>query len=197
MDENRSPMRLGDELGAFIWETVKVVVISLAIIIPVRYYLIQPFFVRGDSMKPNFQDKDYILVDKIDYRLNKPERGDVIVFRYPLDPKEYFIKRIIALPGETIGIQNNTVTIFNAQNPEGFVLDETYLPKTQETVGTMRVKLDNSEYFVMGDNRLFSSDSRRWGPLNRSYIAGRAWLRLWPLEKAQFIPDVKYTPAQG
>jgi len=196
MDENHKPIHLSEELGAFIWETVKVVIISLAIIIPVRYYLIQPFFVRGDSMKPNFQDKDYILVDKLDYRLNKPERGDVIVFRYPLDPKEYFIKRIIALPEETINIQANTVTIYNTQNPEGFVLDESYLPETQETVGTMRVKLDANEYFVMGDNRLFSSDSRRWGPLNRSYIAGRGWLRLWPLNKIEIINDVQYSPVK-
>ncbi|MDP2629228.1 MAG: signal peptidase I [Candidatus Harrisonbacteria bacterium] len=195
MHEENTKMRLGSELGTFVWEVIKIVVISLAIIIPVRYYLVQPFFVRGDSMLPNLEDKDYILVNKLQYRLSNPERGDVVVFRYPLDPKEYFIKRVIGLPGETVVIQNNRVTIFNNQNPNGVILEEDiYLPGGQETLGSIRTKLDPNEYFVMGDNRLHSSDSRRWGELNKSYIAGKAWVRLWPLNKIAKVPHVIYSP---
>lgn len=192
MPEHPGRLRFSEEFSSFIWETIKVVVISLVIIVPIRYYLIQPFFVKGSSMVPNFIDKDYVLVDKLHYRLDQPTRGDVIVFRYPLDQREYFIKRIIALPGETIDIQNDKVTIYNAQRPEGFVLNEYYLSPDQETTGTVRMKLDDNEYFVMGDNRLHSSDSRRWGLVNRTLISGKAWLRLWPFDKVQFIPDAKY-----
>src|SRR3990167_6829816 len=98
------------ELLAFIWETTKVVVISLAIILPIRYYLVQPFFVKGASMEPNFEDGDYLLVDELSYRFSVPKRGDVVIFRYPQDPSQFFIKRIIGLPDETIEIKNNTVT---------------------------------------------------------------------------------------
>ncbi len=197
MHEENTDVHLGNELGTFLWEVIKIVIISLAIIIPVRYYLVQPFFVRGDSMLPNLEDKDYILVNKLQYRFAKPKRGDVIVFRYPLDPKEYFIKRIIGLPGETIVIQNNQVTIINDENSKGFVLDESsYLPSTQETLGSIRTKLDGNEYFVMGDNRFHSSDSRRWGELNSAYLAGQAWVRLWPLAKIEKIPAIYYVPAQ-
>lgn len=177
----------------YIWETLKVVITSLAIIIPIRYYLIQPFFVNGASMEPNFHDKDYIMVDKLSYRFHKPQRGDVIVFQYPLDPQEYFIKRIIGLPGETLQIQDNTVTVFNDRNPGGLKLDEGfYLPTYQETVETRRLKLDENEYFVMGDNRSHSSDSRRWGPLSETFISGRALIRLWPFSKILRIPSIKY-----
>lgn len=182
-----------DEVVAFVWETIKIVGISLAIIIPIRYYLIQPFFVKGQSMEPNFDDKDYILVNKLGYRLQRPQRGDVIIFRYPLDPGEYFIKRIIGLPTETVEVKNNTVVIHDAEHPEGFTLNEkAYLPDYQRTDGNTRVKLDFNEYFVLGDNRTHSSDSRVWGPLNRSFISGRAWVRLWPLDQILSIPRIQY-----
>ncbi len=177
---------------AFVWETIKVVVISLAIILPIRYYLVQPFFVKGASMEPNFEDGDYILVNEIGYRFSTPERGDVVIFRYPLDQSQFFIKRIIGLPGETIKIKDNTVTIYNKDKPEGFVLDENYLAPEQETIGNSVIKLDDNEYFVLGDNRLQSSDSRRWGPVNKSLITGRAFLRPWPLTKTLKIPSVHY-----
>lgn len=185
--------RISVEVVAFVWEVCKIVLISLAIIIPIRYYLVQPFFVNGHSMDPNFHDKDYILVDKLGYRLNPPKRGDVIVLKYPEDPSEYFIKRIIGLPGETITVKNNTVTIFNKQNPDGFVLDEhTYLPSGITTPGDLTYRLDDKDYFVMGDNRPNSSDSRRWGALHESFIAGRAWIRLWPLDDVGGISHVTY-----
>ncbi len=194
-DDNDSTPRHGisDELTTFVWETIKVILLSLAIILPIRYYLVQPFFVKGQSMESNFQDKDYILVDKLGYRLTPPQRGDVIVFRYPLQPSEYFIKRIIGLPGETVEVKNNKVIISNSNNPQGFVLDEKwYLDSFQETRGALRVQLGDTEYFVLGDNRLHSSDSRIWGPLDISFISGRAWLRLWPLNQILHIPRITY-----
>lgn len=187
-----------DEIASFIWETVKIVAVSLAIILPIRYYLIQPFFVKGQSMVPNFQDKDYVLVDKLGYRLNKPERGDVIVFRYPRDPNEYFIKRIIGLPEESVEIRANRVYVYNRRYPGGFVLDETgYLPNFPEPMQNIaRTALGPNEFFVMGDNRPHSSDSRAWGGLDFGFVSGRAWVRLWPLDQILAIPGVAYpTPS--
>ncbi|MEK7124947.1 MAG: signal peptidase I [Patescibacteria group bacterium] len=184
---------MGEEAAAFVWETVKIVVISLAIIIPIRYYLVQPFFVKGASMEDNFHDKDYIIIDKLGYRLHDPKRGDVVVFRFPQDEREYFIKRIIGLPGETVAIRKNTVTVYDDDNPRGQVLDESgYISRNQETLGDLTLRLDDNEYFVLGDNRLHSSDSRRWGPVNRTLMSGRAYIRLWPFNKILKIPRVTY-----
>lgn len=180
------------EILAFVWETIKVVVISLAIILPIRYYLVQPFFVKGASMEPNFEDGDYLLVDELSYRFSMPERGDVVIFRYPLDPSQFFIKRIIGLPGETIEIKDNTVKIYNKKKPNGFVLDESYLAPDQKTLGDTTIKIDDNEYFVLGDNRLQSSDSRRWGLVNQSLITGKAFLRPWPFTKTIRIPSIVY-----
>lgn len=188
-DNNISMRR---EAVAFIWETVKVVVISLAIIIPVRYFLVQPFFVKGASMENTFEDGDYILIDEISYRFNDPQRGDILVFRFPEDHAQFFIKRIIGLPGETVEIKNDRVKIYNLQHPGGFVLDEPYLASGQHTLGDLRVKLDSNEYFMLGDNRLQSSDSRRWGPLNISLVTGRVFLRAWPVNKFEVIKHQDY-----
>ncbi len=180
------------EALAFIWETVKVIAISLAIIIPVRYFLVQPFFVKGASMEHTFEDGDYILIDEISYRFTAPERGDVVVFRYPQDPSQFFIKRIIGLPGETVEISANKVRIYNPENPNGVVLAEPYLSPNQQTTGNVKLKLEPDNYFVMGDNRLQSSDSRRWGPLNLSLITGRAFFRAWPLNKIDIFQHRAY-----
>ena len=180
------------EVLAFVWETVKIIIISLAIILPIRYYLIQPFFVKGASMETNFHDGDYILIDEISYRLDAPTRGDVIVFRYPENPSQFFIKRIIGLPGETIEIKDSKVTVYNTEFPKGLLLKEYYLSPTQQTLGNFSVKMNGDEYYVLGDNRLQSSDSRIWGKLNKSFITGRAFVRLWPFNKLTKIPSVDY-----
>lgn len=202
MEEEKPSKGVLGEAFEFIWETFKVILISLIIILPIRYFLIQPFFVKGQSMFPNFHDKEYILVDKWTYRLGRPERGDVIIFRYPNNPQEYFIKRILALPGESIQVGDNTVTVFNSRYPGGFAVNESaYLPKANPTYCTgnntwcgRRVTLEADDYFVMGDNREHSSDSRFFGPVNRSFFAGLAWLRLWPLDRIGFIPRTEYPP---
>ncbi|HZZ99304.1 MAG TPA: signal peptidase I [Candidatus Paceibacterota bacterium] len=191
--QNQPEPPLKDEILAFIWETVKIVAVCLAIIIPIRYFLLQPFFVKGASMETTFQDGDYIFANELTYEIGNPERGDVVVFHYPLDPSQFFIKRIIGLPGETVEIKNNQVIIYNQQHPEGFVLDEPYLDPGQQTLGNIRMKLDDNEFFVMGDNRLESSDSRSWGPVNRSLITGRVFVRLLPLSRIAEIPRVNYS----
>ena len=180
------------DILAFVWETIKVIIISLAIILPIRYYLVQPFFVKGASMEPNFEDGDYLLVDELSYHFHVPERGDVVVFRYPVDTSQFFIKRIIGLPDETVEIKDNTVKIYNKNKPSGFVLNESYLAPEQRTLGNSVIKLDDNEYFVLGDNRIQSSDSRRWGSVNKSFITGRAFLRPWPFGKDIKIPSAEY-----
>jgi len=172
---------------SFIWETAKIVIISLAIIIPIRYFLFQPFFVRGASMEPNFESGEYLIVDEITYRFREPQRGEVVVFRYPEDPTQFYIKRIIGLPNETVRIEGGQVYIFNKENPQGFILEEPYLGDNDFTPGNIEVKLDENEYFVLGDNRQASSDSRRWGPVPDHYLIGRAFLRAWPFYKARLI----------
>ena len=183
---------LRQETLVFIWETIKVVIISLAIIIPIRYFIVQPFFVKGASMEATFDDGDYILIDEISYRFKQPQRGDIVIFRYPEDRSQFFIKRVIGLPEETVEIKNDQVIIHNKQHPEGFVLNEPYLAPDQYTAGDFRVKLDPQEYFVLGDNRLQSSDSRRWGPVNSSSITGRVFFRAWPINKFGEPPKVNY-----
>lgn len=173
------------DTGDFIWETAKIVVVSLLIILPIRYFIVQPFFVRGDSMRPSFDDKDYLIIDELSYRFNPPSRGEVVVFRFPQDPSQYYIKRIIGLPEETVEIKNGEVKISNRAFPLGFTLKENYLD--ENTPGEIKIKLDDNEYFVLGDNRDASSDSRRWGPLAQHFIIGRAWLRLWPFNEAHAI----------
>ena len=190
--KNNTPQASRNELLAFVWETIKVIVISLAIILPIRYYLVQPFFVKGASMEPNFEDGDYLLVDEISYRFSEPSRGDVVIFRYPEDQSQFFVKRIIGLPGETIEVKNNKVVIYSSQSSGGLELQEDYLSSEQETLGNMLIRLDGSEYFVLGDNRLASSDSRRWGPVNKSLITGKAFLRAWPFTKFDKIKGAVY-----
>lgn len=169
----------------FVWELAKVALISAAIIVPIRYFLIQPFFVKGASMEPNFHDKEYLIVDELSYRLGSPERGQVIVFRYPRNPQEYFIKRLIGLPGEQVQVKDGKVTIFNSAHPEGFALNESYLPANLETYSDSedKVTVGPDEYYVLGDNRGASKDSRYFGILNRSFVTGKVLFRGWPFNE--------------
>jgi signal peptidase I len=170
-----------------VWETAKIVIFSLAIIIPVRYFLIQPFFVKGASMEPNFDNGQYLIIDELSYRFSEPARGQVIVFKYPDDPSQFYIKRIIGMPSETIEVKNGQVIIYNKQWPEGQILDESGYLQDFFTTGNYKVSLKNDEFFVMGDNRSASYDSRLWGPLNKKFIIGRVWLRAWPVQKASIF----------
>ena len=179
--EQRSRLKI---VFSFIFELVKVIVLAGITIALIRYFLFKPFYVKGASMEPNFLDHEYLIVDELSYRLREPERGEVVVFKYPNNQDEYFLKRIIGLPGERIKVADGKITVYNARNPEGVQLDETYLAKELVTLGESRtVTLGPDEYYVLGDNRPNSFDSRRFGPVNKSLIIGRALLRGWPLNR--------------
>lgn len=170
----------GGAILASVLEMAQVIAVSLIIVFLVRSYLIQPFLVKGASMEPTFQDGNYLIIDEITYRLREPQRGEVIVFKYPRDPKQYFIKRIIGLPNEKVKIKDQKIETYNSEFPNGKVLNEFYLPADDTTKGDITVQLGPDEYFVLGDNRPFSSDSRYWGAVSRDLIVGRTWIRAWP-----------------
>ena len=161
-------------------EIAEITVVAFAAVFLIRSYLVQPFLVSGASMVPSFSDGDYLLVDELTYRFRVPERGEVIVFKYPKDKSVYFIKRIIGLPGERVVIKDNRVTIFNDSNKEGFSLDEKYLIGTVPVFGSAEFLVSEDSYFVLGDNRAYSFDSRSWGALPKNDIVGLAQFRLWP-----------------
>ncbi len=164
---------------SFIWEISKIVIIAAAIVMPIRYFLFQPFFVRGESMEPNFENGDYLIVDEISYRFQSPQRGEIIVFKYPENLSQRFIKRIIGLPGETIDIRDGKITIY--KNGETHILNESsYLSSSLFTQGNVKISLGENEYFVMGDNRPFSYDSRRFGVVPGKDIIGRVIFRALP-----------------
>lgn len=174
-------------------EFVQVLAISLAIIIPVRYFLIQPFYVKGASMEPSFWDHEYLIIDELSYRFRVPERGDIVVFRYPNDPKQFFIKRVIGLPGETVEVAGGQIKIYNDKSPNGTVLDETSYLDQEYTTMTRTVTLKADEYYVLGDNRIASLDSRLFGPIKKDVIVGRVWLRGWPPERWKVFNELDYS----
>lgn len=167
-------------------EIVEFVLIALLIVVPVRMFIAQPFIVSGASMEDTFHNGEYLIVDQVSYRLDDPKRGDVIVFRYPNDPSKFFIKRIIGVPGDTITIEGNTVTLTTVDG-ETTVLEEPYI-KSMEEGSNLTETLSEDEYFVMGDNRDRSSDSRVWGVLEEEKIIGKAFLRLFPFTKVELLP---------
>lgn len=186
-------------VGAFVWDLVKILVIALIIIIPFRMFVAEPFVVSGSSMLPNFQNGNYLIVDRLSYLSGNPQRGDVIVLLYPKDTTQFFIKRIIGLPGDTIELPAASspnyghVIIYNQEHPQGWVLPESYLPAGLLTVGSpQKVILNSGEFFVLGDNRLASSDSRVWGILPRVDIVGKVWVRVFPFSEFNFFHTPTY-----
>lgn len=199
--EDNIPLQSGDQFNQnkdfvkksllLLWEFAKIVVIAGVIVVPIRYFIFQPFIVKGDSMVPNFHSGDYLIVDEISYRFSNPVRGDVVVLKYPLDNSQRFIKRVIGLPGETVEIKNGKVNIF--KNGEILQLSEkNYLPDSLATGGDTTLTLGENKYFVMGDNRPFSYDSRRWGVLPVEDIIGKALLRVFPINNISYIKSINY-----
>lgn len=192
-EEKKDDKDLSGNFFKFISEVMKVVIISAIIVIPIRYFIIQPFFVSGSSMQPQFYNGEYLIIDEISYRSKLPERGDVIVFRYPKDRSQFYIKRVIGLPGETVEVKDGKVVIFNKENPWGLILDEPYLKPGEITRGDIYLKVDDNSYFVLGDNRQASSDSRVWGLVDKKFMIGKVWLRAWPLDRVKvFSEEVVY-----
>lgn len=175
-----------------ILETVELAFVAVITVLIIRTFLIQPFLVNGASMEPNFSNGDYLLVDELSYRLREPARGEVVVFRYPENDTVFYIKRIIGLPGERLTVKDGKITVFNDANSNGLLLQENYLGLDNRTSGDIDVTLSNDQYFVMGDNRLYSFDSRSWGPLSDDYILGIVRLNLWPPTSIRAITSPTY-----
>jgi len=183
-------MELVRRLGGFFLDIIQVVVFAVALFLFMYLLLFQPHKVKGDSMQPNYPDAEYLLTDKVTYRFHEPKRGDVIVFEAPTENGDEYIKRIIGLPGEKVSVNEGKVFI------NGIRLNEAYLSDTLYTSGGMflengaTVTVPAGEYFVMGDNRPYSSDSRTWGFVTKAKITGRAWLVYWPPKGT--VPNVEY-----
>lgn len=184
----------GPTLGAFalfVAEIVQIAVLALAIILPVRYFLIQPFVVKGASMEPNFYDSEYLIIDELTFRFRNPERGEIVVFRPPQHLDQYYIKRVIGLPGETVEVRNGMITIYNTEFPNGLTLDEPYISEVTE--GRDRRTLGEDEYYVLGDNRDASLDSRYFGAVKIDEFIGRVWVRGLPFDRVSTFDIPMYS----
>lgn len=169
-------------------------VMALGLALFIRFFIAAPYMVSGASMEPTFFDWHYLIIDKIIYEISDPVRGDVIVLKLPQDTGRSLIKRVIGLPGEVVRISGSKVIIVNAEYPKGFTLDEPYIdPANASTGESLEVTLGQDEYFVLGDNRHVSSDSRIWGKLPKQDIVGRADIRMFPFNMIAVLPgEMRY-----
>lgn len=179
-------MEEANKKESFFGEILRFILVSLAIVIPIRMFIAEPFVVSGSSMHPTFETGHYLIVDQVSYRFDDPQRGDIIVFHYPKDPKKFFIKRVIGLPGEVVEISEGKVLVKNDVYTDGLLLEEPYVKDLSNE--NIRLTLGADEYFVMGDNRTASSDSRVWGPLSENLIVGKALIRLFPITNLSILP---------
>jgi signal peptidase I len=169
-----------------LFENILYLGIAIVLALGVQHFIFRPFIVSGSSMDPTFKSKDYLIVDEISYRFHEPRRGDVIIFKAPPEPTKFYIKRVIGLPGETVKIEGTKVTIINKEHPDGMTLSENFI--THPQIGSLTFTVPNDSYFVMGDNRAGSYDSREWGAVPAANIRGRAYLRLLPFNHISFLP---------
>lgn len=188
--QNRSSF---EPVGHFLWDLSKVIVLALVLVVVIRLFVFQPFVVSGNSMEPNFNNGDYLIIDELSYLFSEPERGDVVVLRFPKDETQFFIKRVIGLPGERVEISQNKVKIYSDSDPAGKVLREDYLASGTVTAGNETIVLKSDEYFVLGDNRASSSDSRIWGVLPRRDIIGKVFVRVLPFDDYKVFHKPSYS----
>jgi len=190
IDDNKT-----ESIKDFVFEMIKVLIVSLIIIVPIRAYVVQPFYVDGASMEPNFHDGEYLIVDEISLRFKQPERGDIVIFHPPTNPKVYYIKRVIGLPNEVVDIKNGEIRVFEQDSPEPLIIDESkylgndYLLRPSEKY---HLKLGATEYYLLGDNRPNSLDSRRLGAIDFSHMKGKVVLRAFPFDKFTVIKAPTY-----
>jgi signal peptidase I len=206
---DRSPDASPSSQRSFAWY----VALALGLALIVRFFIAAPYVVSGASMEPTFDNWDYLITDRLSYELSAPERGDVVVFCLPNSGECSFfkrllrqewggprtlIKRVIGLPGETVSVEGSTVRITNTDHPDGFVLDEPYL--AAENIGGptgTETTLRDGEYFVLGDNRRVSSDSRVWGVLPKENIIGHVLVRLFPIASIGVLPGDATYPTES
>lgn len=189
-DQTNHPIEVKSKNNSFFREIITFLIIAVFVVLPFRMFVAEPYLVSGSSMYPTFSTGNYLIVDKVSYKMHNPSRFDVIVMIYPADPSKDFLKRIIGLPNETVIIENGSVSIKKQNEENGVKLDEQYvqLPKSENLTKV----LGPNEYFVMGDNRAGSFDSRYWGPLPKEDIVGKPLIRLWPFSKIGFYPGKAY-----
>lgn len=181
-----------NKLGRFFVEFLKTAIIIGILAFIIRFFLVQPFIVEGASMEPSFQDNEYLLIEKVSNYFSGVKRGEVVVFRYPENPDINYIKRVIGLPGDKIEIENGKIRIWPEDSKDSIILREDYLAPNTFTSGDIEVTLGEDEYFVMGDNRGNSSDSRDWGALSEKNIIGHSWLVIFPTSKFGIVPQAEY-----
>lgn len=191
--EKQAPVRARkEEMRETLTEVIKIFILAAAVILPVRMFLIQPFYVKGASMEPNFYENEYLIIDKISPRFREYQRGEPIVFKYPPSERKYLIKRIIGLPGERVVIRNRSIVIYNSEYSEGFALREDaynpYLLRDED----IDVTLAPDEFYVLGDNRPLSFDSEIFGPVKQKNITGRVFFRGWPLGRVTVFEPPLY-----
>ncbi len=180
------------KIGAFFLDTLETVVVALAVFVICYLFIFQIHAISGASMEPNFHNSERIMTDKVSYRFSLPQRGDVIIFRAPKEREKDYVKRIIGLPGEKVKIVDNNVYVNDLPFKEAYLENPNitspgaFLPPNQDFV------VPNGEYFVMGDNRSHSSDSREWGTVVRGDIIGKVLLRIWPPTEFGLTPEVQY-----
>ncbi len=190
--ERKIVRRTLEAVGIFFLEIIKIAVLAGITIGLVRYFLFKPFYVKGQSMESTFFQHEYLIIDELSYRFREPERGEVVVFHSPTEPGDYYLKRIIGLPGEQVKVDENKVVIYNTDHPQGVLLEEPYLDSDIETKGSVFMTLGEDEYFVMGDNREASFDSRRFGAIKVDAIVGRTWVRGYPFTRMGVIQPPTY-----
>lgn len=178
-------------VGLILIELIKIFVLAGITVGLVRHFLFKPFYVKGASMEPTYYQRDYLIIDELSYWLREPKRGEVVVFEAPNGVNDFYLKRIIGLPGERVKIEDEKVVIYNEAHPKGFALEEPYL--TETTLGSSNVALGEDQYYVVGDNRDESYDSRRFGAIDGDTIVGKSWLRGWPFSRMGVITHPTYT----
>src|SRR6185437_5838802 len=165
---------------AVFFDVVKIVFVAVLLVGLIRFFIAQPFIVSGDSMVPAFNSGDYLIVNELAYKLRAPARGDIAIFHYPVDPSLYFIKRIIGLPGDTVVVNGGSIFVKTQSGQTEKLLNEPYINAADVTSEVGTTTLGADEYFVLGDNRNASFDSRIWGPVPTRYLVGKAFARLYP-----------------
>lgn len=191
-EDRKSAIRVFEAIGLFFLEVIKIAILAGVTIGLVRYFIFKPFYVQGQSMESTFFEKEYLIIDELTYRFREPVRGEVLVFRSPTKPDDFYLKRLIGLPGERIKLEDNKIIIYNDEYPQGVVLDEMYLDLGTETEGAETITLGPDQYYVLGDNREASFDSRRFGPIDTGAIVGKAWLRGYPFSRISLFEPPNY-----
>lgn len=186
------PVKLVKSVINFFFDFLETIVVALSIFVVIYLFILQPHEIKGSSMEPNFHNNEYILTDKISYRFKDPERGNIIVFKAPKNPDIDYIKRIIGLPGDRVKVEKGDVYINDKKLPEPYLHDKSLLFPGSYMQEGINVTVAPGEYFVMGDNRPHSSDSREFGPIPKKSIIGKAFLRYWPIKEIGIISGVNY-----